>query len=100
MAILSTDARKASIGPADRLRRGTQSDWLTAKHHFVLGRYDNVDHRSVGVLYVLNDDELAPHSGFPPHRHADVEIITYVRERVITHEDTLPMIALCKSACR
>jgi len=68
---------------------GTQSDWLTAKHHFALGRYGNVDHRPVGVLYVLNDDELAPHSGFPPHRHADVEIITYVREGVITHEDSL-----------
>jgi redox-sensitive bicupin YhaK (pirin superfamily) len=68
---------------------GTQSDWLIAKHHFALGHYGNPDHRPVGVFYVLNDDELAPHSGFPPHRHADVEIITYVREGVITHEDNL-----------
>lgn len=68
---------------------GMQSDWLTAKHHFALGRYGNPDHVPLGVLYVWNDDELAPRSGFPLHRHQDVEIVTYVREGVITHEDSL-----------
>jgi len=68
---------------------GTQRDWLTAKHHFALGKYGNADHLPVGCLYVWNDDALAPRSGFPFHRHADVEIITYVREGIITHEDGL-----------
>jgi redox-sensitive bicupin YhaK (pirin superfamily) len=68
---------------------GAQTDWLKAKHHFALGHYGNPGHRPVGNLYVWNDDEIAPHSGFPLHHHADVEIITYVREGVITHEDDL-----------
>src|SRR5262245_8684710 len=42
-----------------------------------------------GALRVWNDDEIAPHSGFPPHPHANMEIITYVRDGAITHEDSL-----------
>ncbi|MDP3299468.1 MAG: pirin family protein, partial [Phenylobacterium sp.] len=38
---------------------------------------------------VWNDDEIAPNSGFPPHPHADMEIITYVRDGAITHQDSL-----------
>lgn len=68
---------------------GTDHGWLKAKHHFAMGQYGNPAHLPVGVLYVWSDDEIAPHSGFPLHRHADVEIITYVREGVITHEDDL-----------
>jgi redox-sensitive bicupin YhaK (pirin superfamily) len=42
-----------------------------------------------GGLRVWNDDEIAPHSGFPPHPHANMEIVTYVREGAISHEDSL-----------
>jgi hypothetical protein len=38
---------------------------------------------------VWNDDEIAPNSGFPAHPHANMEIITYVREGAITHQDSL-----------
>jgi redox-sensitive bicupin YhaK (pirin superfamily) len=68
---------------------GTQTEWLNAKHHFAIGHFGKPTHRPVGVLYVWNDDELAPHSGFPLHSHADVEIVTYVRQGVLTHEDSL-----------
>ncbi|MGZ3305190.1 MAG: pirin family protein, partial [Asticcacaulis sp.] len=42
-----------------------------------------------GSIRVWNDDEIAPQSGFPPHPHDNMEIITYVREGAITHEDSL-----------
>lgn len=69
--------------------KGTQTDWLRARHHFALGPYGNPEHKAVGSLYVWNDDEIAPRSGFPPHGHSNVEIVTYVREGVVTHEDNL-----------
>ena len=63
--------------------------WLKAKHHFAIGPHGNPAHGPVGNLYVWNDDEIAPRSGFPLHPHANVEIITYVRDGAITHEDSL-----------
>jgi redox-sensitive bicupin YhaK (pirin superfamily) len=42
-----------------------------------------------GALRIWNDDEIAPNSGFPPHIHANMEIITYVREGAVSHRDSL-----------
>ena len=44
---------------------------------------------SLGPLIAWNDDELAPMSGFPEHPHRDADIVTYVREGAIVHEDTI-----------
>jgi redox-sensitive bicupin YhaK (pirin superfamily) len=63
--------------------------WLDAKHHFSFGDYRDPSRVHWGALRVLNDDTIAPNSGFPSHPHADMEIITYVREGAITHEDSL-----------
>lgn len=68
---------------------GADHGWLKARHHFAIGPYGNPAHQPVGNLFVLNDDEIAGRSGFPLHHHADVEIISYVRDGVITHEDSL-----------
>jgi redox-sensitive bicupin YhaK (pirin superfamily) len=42
-----------------------------------------------GALRVWNDDEIESNTGFPPHPHSDMEIITYVRDGAITHQDNL-----------
>jgi redox-sensitive bicupin YhaK (pirin superfamily) len=63
--------------------------WLDAHHHFSFAGYNDPKRMNWGNLRVWNDDAIAPKSGFPPHPHADMEIITYVREGAITHQDNL-----------
>ena len=64
---------------------GDEWDWLTAKHHF---RFDYAED-AWGALVMWNDDEIAPGGGFPPHAHANMEIVTYVRRGAISHRDSL-----------
>ena len=66
-----------------------QNEWLNARHHFSFGHYHDPARMGVGGLRVWNDDEIAPGTGFDPHPHREMEIITYVREGAITHQDSL-----------
>ena len=63
--------------------------WLNARHHFSFADYHDPKRVQWGGLRVWNDDEIAPNSGFPPHPHANMEIITYVREGAISHRDSM-----------
>ena len=68
---------------------GANHGWLDAKHHFSFANYYDPNRMSWGRLRVWNDDTIAAKSGFPPHPHSDMEIITYVRTGAITHEDSM-----------
>jgi redox-sensitive bicupin YhaK (pirin superfamily) len=68
---------------------GADHGWLKARHHFSFAEHVDPARMGWGALRIWNDDEIAPNSGFPPHPHANMEIITYVREGAVTHRDSL-----------
>ena len=68
---------------------GADHGWLNAKHHFSFADYYDPDRVHWGNLRVWNDDTIQPKTGFPPHPHANMEIITYVRKGAISHRDNL-----------
>jgi quercetin 2,3-dioxygenase len=75
------------LRPKETLDAGDHG-WLNARHHFVVAADGNPANGRLGALVVWNDDEIAPGTGFGRHSHADMEIITYVRQGVVTHEDS------------
>src|SRR5690606_7813325 len=76
------------IRPFDSLGHADHG-WLDARHHFSFARYYDPARTGWGKLLVWNDDAIAPNTGFPPHPHRDMEIITYVRTGAITHQDSM-----------
>ena len=63
--------------------------WLNAHYHFSFGNYFDIGRSGFPPLLVWNDDFIQPGTGFPMHSHKDMEIITYIRQGAITHEDSL-----------
>jgi hypothetical protein len=68
---------------------GADHGWLNAKHHFSFAEYYDPERVQWGNLRVWNDDTIQPKTGFPPHPHSNMEIITYVRKGAISHRDNL-----------
>lgn len=70
-------------------QRGSAAfDWLRSKHTFSFGEYYDPTQMGFSVLRVINDDEVLPEAGFPTHGHRDMEIISYVLEGEIAHQDS------------
>lgn len=63
--------------------------WLQARHSFSFAEYDDPAHRHFGSLRVINEDRVAPGTGFGMHGHRDMEIITYVLQGSLRHQDSM-----------
>lgn len=72
----------ASLGHADH-------GWLDARHHFSFASYQDRTRMNWGRIRVWNDDTIAAGTGFDPHPHNDMEIVTFIRTGAISHRDSL-----------
>jgi len=68
-------------------RAVTRTDWLHSAHSFAFGSHYEPDNLSFGPLLAFNVDELQPGPGYPRHRHASVEILTWVLAGTLEHLD-------------
>jgi redox-sensitive bicupin YhaK (pirin superfamily) len=69
-------------------RAATTTSWLNSRHSFSFGDHYDPDNTHHGLLLVNNDDIVGPAAGFDAHPHRDMEIVTWVLDGELTHEDS------------
>jgi redox-sensitive bicupin YhaK (pirin superfamily) len=67
----------------------TNQNWLKSRFHFSFAEYRNPANSRFGVMRVMNDDLVQPKRGFGTHPHGDMEIITYIVNGSLTHQDNI-----------
>ncbi|ONK14676.1 pirin-like bicupin family protein [Streptomyces sp. MP131-18] len=70
-----------------RYRGGDPAAGIDTRHAFSFGAFYDPDNVRFGALTACNEERLAPGAGFPPHAHRDVEIVSWVAEGRLCHED-------------
>jgi redox-sensitive bicupin YhaK (pirin superfamily) len=83
----------SALSPQADVRRAqqrmhTELSWLDSRHSFSFGRHYDPGNTHFGLLLVSNDDRVRAGSGFETHSHRDMEIVTWVLEGSLVHQDS------------